>query len=129
MIILVGSNVQIGLKLVMAISKWDKGGSHMANLKPFHCHFGRINSDLVYNSCCSLNLSRKKVKQILKSYSKVGSLTEWNVVIFGSTPKLGPSGTVKSIETPCYDLQELSSKHFDLWSMISKDSTFAWPET
>ena len=44
------------------------------------------------------------------------ALTEWNVAIFGSTPKceLGPSGTVESIETLCCNLRELSSKHFDL---------------
>ena len=57
------------------------------------------------------------------------ALTQWNLDVFGNTPKceLGPSATVTSLQTLCYNLRELSSKHFDLWKMMPHDTSFSWP--
>ena len=57
------------------------------------------------------------------------ALKQWNLDVFGSTPKCehGPSGTVRSIETLCFNLRELSSKYFNLWTLMDQSLIFEWP--
>ena len=64
---------------------------------------------------------------ILECISGV-ALTKFNLDVSGCTPKFekGPSGTVKSLHTLCYNIRILTH-HFDLWALIPEEATFSWP--